>query len=242
MTTSTTDEAAARTDVVLWADPVCVWTYVTYRWLREAESVRPLSLSLRPTVLGYLEGAPGLDDEHARFLARAPRPVRVLAAARAEHGEDAVAPLYEATARRFHGTGGLYDGLAERARGLDRQDKRALQGELLERSDEVIAEALTEIGLPAALAAEQHSPAWDEQLRASHESIPTGGRELDILGVPVISVDGGVGVFGPVLGAVPAGERAGRLWDGFRALALEDDFLELRRVTPRPLPRPELLH
>ncbi|MDX5572548.1 hypothetical protein PV779_18525 [Streptomyces sp. ID01-9D] len=239
--TMTDDRTHGVTDpeeVTLWVDPVCAWTWITYKWLREAASVRPLSLSVRPTGLGYLEGAPGLDKEHARFLELAPGPVRVLAAAAAGHGAQSVGPLYEAVARRFHASGGLYDGLHERVRGLSAEAKREVQASLLEQARDVVAEALDERGLPAGLVASMGSAEWDEDLRTAHESIPRDGAELDVIGVPVVSVGGRVGVFGPVLRSAPAGERAGALWDGFAALVREDAFLELRRVTPRPVPTP----
>ncbi|MFF3019880.1 hypothetical protein [Streptomyces sp. NPDC057939] len=234
-------DGETRDRVDLWADPLCAWTWITYQWLRQAESVRPMVLSLRLTGLGYLEGSPGLEQEHPGFLKAAPGPVRVLAAARDGHGEEAVAPLYEAIARRFHGEGGIYDELFQRTRGMSQQAKRDLQVSLLEQAGEAVAGALDETGLPGTLISALDSTDWDGALRTAHESIPREGRELDIIGVPVISVNGAVGVFGPVLRAVPAGERAGRLWDGFRALAAEDAFLEMRRVTPRPAPDPRLV-
>ncbi|MDH6542267.1 hypothetical protein [Streptomyces sp. SPB4] len=232
-------DEADRVD--LWVDPLCAWTWITYQWLRQAGSTRPLTLSVRPTGLGYLEGAPGRDQEDPDFLERAPGPVRVLAAAEAGHGPEAVAALYEAIARRFHGAGGIYDDLYARTRGLTQEAKRRLQVTLLEQAADAVAAALEETGLPRALIEAMSSTAWDGALRAAHESIPRDGRALDVIGVPVVSVNGGPGVFGPVLRAVPAGQRAGRLWDGFRALAQEEAFLEMRRVTPRPAPKPELL-
>ncbi|MER6697354.1 hypothetical protein ABZ592_02035 [Streptomyces fimicarius] len=238
MTDDRTHGVTDPEEVTLWVDPVCAWTWITYKWLREAASVRPLSLSVRPTGLGYLEGAPGLDKEHARFLELAPGPVRVLAAAAAGHGAQSVGPLYEAVARRFHAPGGLYDGLHERVRGLSAEAKREVQASLLEQARDVVADALAERGLPAGLVASMGSAEWDEDLRTAHESIPRDGAELDVIGVPVVSVGGRVGVFGPVLRSAPAGERAGALWDGFAALVREDAFLELRRVTPRPVPTP----
>lgn len=236
--TDRTHGTADAEEVTLWVDPVCAWTWITYKWLSGAAQVRPLSLSVRPTGLGYLQGTPGLDEEHARFLELAPGPVRVLAAAGAGHGTQAVGPLYEAVARRFHEAGGLYEGLHERVRGLSVQAKREVQASLLEQARDVVGEALAECGLPARLAAAMGSAEWDEDLRTAHASIPRDGLELEVIGVPVISVGGRVGVFGPVLRSAPAGERAGALWDGFAALVREDAFLELRRVTPRPVPTP----
>ncbi|NEA45463.1 hypothetical protein [Streptomyces sp. SID10815] len=235
--TNRTHGGADEQEVTLWVDPVCAWTWITCKWLRAAASVRPLKVSVRPTGLGYFQGPAASDEEHARFRELAPGPVRVLAAAAARE-PGAVGPLYEAVARRFHEPGGLYDGLHERVRGLSHREKREVQATLLERARTVVGEALVECALPAELAAAMESPRWDDDLRAAHDSVPRDGRELEVVGVPVISVGGGVGVFGPVLRSAPAGERAGVLWDAFSALVAEDAFLELRRVTPRPAPAP----
>ncbi|MFB7232979.1 hypothetical protein ACFCY9_35145 [Streptomyces fimicarius] len=45
-----------------------------------------------------------------------------------------------------------------------------------------------------------------DALAASHAAIPLDGRRIDLIGIPVISANGGNGRFGPLLSAVPAGE------------------------------------
>lgn len=47
--------------------------------------------------------------------------------------------------------------------------------------------------------------------------------------------------FGPVLSAIPAGERAGRLWDGVRPVAGEEPAGELKVVGVRTVPQPRLV-
>lgn len=92
----------------------------------------------------------------------------------------------------------------------------------------MIAESLTELGLPGDLAAAAHDPAYDEAVRRSHEA----GAEPDsgtYVGTPTLHADGAVW-FGPVLWAVPRGRRAAELFDGFRVLAADLDFFELKRT------------
>ena len=92
----------------------------------------------------------------------------------------------------------------------------------------VITDSLTELGLPGGLAAAAHDPAYDDAVRRSHEA----GAEPDsgaYVGTPTIHVDRTVW-FGPVLRAVPRGERAAELFDSFRVLATHPDFFELKRT------------
>ncbi|MCF2435622.1 hypothetical protein LV779_18150 [Streptomyces thinghirensis] len=226
--TDRTHGTADAEEVTLWVDPVCAWTWITYKWLSGAAQVRPLSLSVRPTGLATSRGrrawtrnTPGSWSWPRARCGTGRRRGR----ARHAGGRSVVRGGGAPSMRR----GGLYEGLHERVRGLSVQAKREVQASLLEQARDVVGEALAECGLPARLAAAMGSAEWDEDLRTAHASIPRDGLELEVIGVPVISVGGRVGVFGPVLRSAPAGERAGALWDGFAALVREDAFLELRR-------------
>jgi hypothetical protein len=128
-------------------------------------------------------------------------PVRVAVAARELHGEDYVKPLYDALGTRIHP-------------GHNRD------------YDQVIAQALEEVGLPATLASYATSGDFDSQLRAGHEA----GMALvgDDVGTPIVAVNG-VAFFGPVVTPAPKGEAAGRLWDGAVLVAATPGFFELKR-------------
>ena len=135
---------------------------------------------------------------------RAWAPVRVVIAARRAHGDGVVKPLYDAIGTRIH--------LQQR------------------QDDDILTEALAEVGLPTELAAAATSTDYDDELRASH------ARAIDLVGTdvgtPVIAVDG-VAFFGPVVSPAPTGEAAGRLWDGCVLVAGTDGFFELKRTRTR---------
>lgn len=135
------------------------------------------------------------------------RPVRVVAAARAQHGDDVVGDLYTALGTRFHNQG-------------------------QEHSRDVFEAALTEVGLSADLADAADTDKYDAAITASHEEgIGLVGQEV---GTPVIAVPGAdgkdVAFFGPVVTPAPKGEAAGRLWDGTLLVAGTPGFYELKRT------------
>ncbi|MFI8811211.1 MULTISPECIES: mycothiol-dependent nitroreductase Rv2466c family protein [unclassified Streptomyces] len=237
MTTEHTD----RDQVDFWFDPLCGWTWLAYQWLRQVESVREVSVRLRPTGLALMRARTGQLDVNPQYHELAQGPARVIAAAHALRGDEILAPLYDAVGSRLHAPGGVLEGTFGRARDLSPEDRRLVQLEVLGKAEGAVAAALTEVGLSPDLTEQMRSTQWDGALSDSHAAIPLDGRRIELIGVPVISVNGGNGWFGPVLSAIPAGERAGRLWDGFRLVAAEELVGEMKVVGDRTVPQPRLV-
>ncbi len=200
-TTAPADPAATeRATAEFWFDPLCPWAWMTSRWMGEVQQVRDLDVTWSVMSLSVLNEGRDLPDGYAELMDQGWGPVRVVIAARTEHGEEIVKPLYDALGTRIH---------------HEEQDY-----------DTAIAGALEELGLPASLAEAAHSDALDDELRASHQrAIDLVG---DDVGTPVVAVEG-VAFFGPVVTPAPTGEAAGLLWDGCVLVARTPGFYELKR-------------
>ena len=188
-----------------WFDPLCPWAWITSRWMLEVEQVRAIHAEWHVMSLAILNaGRQELSDEYKERMARAKGPVRVCMAAEQTRGREILLPLYTALGTRLH-----------------------VQRRPREESAAIVAEALEEVGLPAALADAAQSDEFDAALEASHRAgmDPVG----DDVGTPVIHYNGKA-IFGPVVTPAPKGEAAGRLWDGVLLCTGTDGFFELKRT------------
>lgn len=184
-----------------WFDSVCPWAWMTSRWLLEVEKVRPVQARWHVMSLAYLDECHGGEPKDYHPWG----PVRVCIAAAEQHGEEVLGSLYTALGTRIH-----------------------VRQEPVTR--ETVEAALTDAGLPVALADAMESTDYDEALKKSHHA---GMDQVGLdVGTPVISI-GGVAFFGPVVTPAPRGEAAGRLWDGVILVAGTDGFYELKRTRDR---------
>jgi len=191
-----------RTQAEFWFDPICPWAWMTSRWMTEVEKVRPVDVKWNVMSLAVLNSGRDLPEGYQALMGKAWGPVRVVVAASELHGEKVIKPLYDAMGTRIH-PGGNSD------------------------YDQVIVEALAEVGLPADLARFATSTEYDEQLKASHErGISLVGQDV---GTPVIAVNG-IAFFGPVVTPAPKGEAAANLWDGTLLVAGTPGFYEIKRT------------
>lgn len=189
------------TTVEFWFDPSCPWAWMTSRWVDEVARYRDLDITWNIMSLAVLNEDKDVSDDYKAFFPRALRYTRLVAAVKELHGQDKVKPLYDALGIRIH-PGGSKD------------------------PDQVIAEALQEVDLPADLITYSLTDEYDEQMRASHfDGINRVGQDV---GTPVIAVDG-VAFFGPVISPAPKGVQAVSLWDGVVAVASYPGFFEIKR-------------
>ncbi len=195
------------TDVEFWFDPLCPWAWITSRWMKEVEKVRDVKVTWSVMSLAVLNEGKELPADYVELMKSAWGPVRVCIAAEAQFGKGVLDALYTALGTRIF-----------------REDRKDLQ--------QIIAESLSECGLPAELATAMNTTDFDEQLRASHERvIALVGSDV---GTPVISLPGPDGnpieFFGPVITPIPVGDQAGKLWDGAVLVASVPGFYELKRT------------
>ena len=193
---------ASAEKVDMWFDPICPFAWITSRWLLEAASVRDLEVTWNIMSLAQLNKDREMDEAHKAAFTRSWDAVRLVAAVKENHGNDAVIALYNAMGTRIH-----------------------LKKEKV--SDDLLVAALAEAGLPADLLAVAKDESWNEPMIASHDrAISLVGNDV---GTPVVAI-GDAAFFGPVISPAPKGEQAGRLWDGL-ALCLEvPGFYELKRA------------
>ena len=204
-------------DIHFYFDPVCPFARMTSKWVRIVQAQRDytvdwrfISLRMINATVDYDSHFPaGYEAGHTAGL----KLLRVAAAARAEHGPDAVGPLYAAIGAR------VFDTAAEsgQADGEHRDTRTFLEP--------ILAEA----GLPAELADALEDTSLDAELRReTDEALALTGKDV---GTPIIQFQppAGVAFFGPVISRLPTEAEAVPLWDNVLGLASFPGFAELKR-------------
>lgn len=188
-------------------DPVCPFAWAASRWLidRTADHGNPVEWHVMSLAVLNEDQEPG-SDEQRRQLETSRRLGRVFTAAVATNGAGVIEPLYSAIGRRLHHAGD-------------------------EMTPSVVAEVLTEVGLPSETAGAMDDESFDDALRAAHR------RSQDALGEtggsPIIGIDG-VHFFGPVLSDIPVGNEAEELYSALVPLAGTASFSQIKRPADGP--------
>jgi 2-hydroxychromene-2-carboxylate isomerase len=201
-------------DLHFYFDPVCPFAWMTSKWVRQVATQRDYAVDWRFISLRLLNAhidytthfPPDYEVGHTAGL----RLLRVAVRVRAEHGRDAVGPLYEAFGRH------IFE--------VDRQPDPAVTG-----SREFVSNLLTEVGLPAALADAVDDESADAEIRAETDAaLALTGKDV---GTPILQFrpPEGVAFFGPVISRLPDDADAVELWDHVVALAGFPGFAELKR-------------
>lgn len=146
------------------------------------------------------------------------RLLRVAAKARAEHGRESIARLYEAFGTHIFETAPDSANLRPEA---EVREQRGTRG--------FVEPILAEAGLQLSLAKALDDESWDRQIRQeTDEALGLTGKDV---GTPIIHFEppAGVAFFGPVISRLPDEESAAELWDHVVGLSRFPGFAELKR-------------
>ena len=183
---------------------------MTARWV--VDEVRPhrdLHVTWQPISL-FFKNEPAPDSDYYEPVLFTHKLLRVMEAARVEHGNDGVEKIYWECGRRIH-----HD-----------QDRNFEPADVLEA-----------VGFERALAAAAEDERWDEEIRTRmNEGLALAGEDI---GTPIIACndcyDNRQAYFGPVITRVPSTEDSLKMWDALRAMMDVQGFWELKRTrTERP--------
>ena len=204
----------ADADLNFYFDPVCPFAWMTSKWVRQVAAQRDYAVDWRFISLrllnAHIDYASHFPPEYEAGHTAGLRLLRVAARVRAEHGREAVGPLYEAFGRH------IFE--------VDEQPAPAVGG-----SRDHAASILAEVGLPTSLADAVDDASADAGIQAeTDEALSLTGRDV---GTPILHFrpPQGVAFFGPVISRLPSEEEAVELWDHVVALAGFPGFAELKR-------------
>lgn len=202
-----------RDKVTFYFDVSCPFCWVTSRWIKEVEKVRDIEIEWKPMSLSVLnEGRDELPEDYKFMMQCNWTPARLFNAVFSQDGQEAVDKLYTALGTKVHNE--------------NRIDRHAHVDEPEHAFDELIKEALAEVGLPEERLAQALTTEFDELMRENHaEAMKEVGNDV---GTPVVKLND-VAFFGPVLTRIPRGEEAGKIFDGSVAVASYPYFFEIKR-------------
>lgn len=192
--------------VEFYWDAVCPWCWITSRWMEDVAQQKSIQVNWKFFSLKKINEGREMPERFRISHAIGLRALRVAAAVREAHGNEAVRKLYTAMgARRHH----------------DQEDIGAT---------EALQEILQTCDLPTDLAAAADDEAWDRVIEADMEQAKA--KAGDGVGVPLIVLDGGEGpgFFGPVFSPAPTGEAAVQMWDSMVTVGRMPGFYEFKRT------------
>jgi len=202
-------------DLDFFFDPICPWAWITSRFTVEVAAQRDLAVDWKFICLRMVNEEKDYERDFPAGYVNAHgggrRMLRIAAAAREQHGNDAVAALYTAFGERLHTAG--------------------RPAEIREADYRLIEEAVDAVGLSAALVEAGEDEGYDVVLREETEmALSRTGKDV---GTPIITLTPGTdreaSFFGPVIARIPRGDEALRIWDAFELLARTPGFAELKR-------------
>lgn len=202
-------------DLHFYFDPVCPFAWITSKWVRMVAEQRDYRVDWRFISLRILNAdvdyAAHFPEHYEQGHTAGLRLLRVAARVRAEHGREAVGPLYAAIGAR------LFDSPRE---GMAAAEQGAR---------DLLEPLLHDVGLPVALADALDDESLDGQIRSeTEEALALTGRDV---GTPILHFEppDGTAFFGPVISRLPSRDDAVALWDHVVGLASFPGFAEIKR-------------
>jgi predicted DsbA family dithiol-disulfide isomerase len=198
--------AEAKDTVEFYWDAVCPWCWITSRWMIDVSQQKDIHVNWKFFSLKKINEGRDMPERFRISHAIGLRALRVAAAVRQAHGNEAVGRLYTAMgARRHH----------------DQQDIGTA---------EALQDILRACGLPVTLAAAADEETWDRVVEA--DMAEAKAKAGDGVGVPLIVLDGGEGpgFFGPVFSPAPTGKAALEMWDAMVTAGRMPGFYEFKRT------------
>ncbi len=209
-------------DINFYFDPVCPFAWMTSKWVRQVQAQRDYTVDWRFISLRLINAEVDYDahfpPEYEAGHTAGLRLLRVAARARAEHGREAMSPLYAAFGAH------IFDTAPDPDEQRDETDVRERRGTV-----EFVEPILAEAGLPLDLATAVDDESWDLEIRQeTDEALSLTGKDV---GTPIIHFQPpeGLAFFGPVISRLPSEEMAVELWDHVVGLAAFPGFAELKR-------------
>ncbi len=192
--------------VSFYFDPSCPWSWLTSRWLVEAQQARPLEIAWKPFSLEIKNTGVDVPAQYRPGMRLGLRALRVIEAAKQEKvaDMDSIGQFYKTLGTQFHNQG------------------------LGAKSS--IADALTAAQWPVDLHYHENSDDMDIPIRKSmQEAMSLYGSEE--IGVPILVIDSDtpVTISGPLLTHIPRGKESAELWDAVTILANNQAFFELKK-------------
>jgi hypothetical protein len=199
--TGTVQPNSSATEVTLWFDPVCPFSWNTARWLNAAAGKLSFDVDWQLMNLAVLNEGRELPPAQQARMNDSRQVGRLMAGIRREKGSPGLADAYFAFGEQYF----------DHAASLDDQLVEHVLATVAARGTSV--KVLTDASL-------------DELVRGSHQAGQDALGETG--GSPIVRIAGNT-LFGPVLTAVPAGDMFIALFDAIATLAGTAQFAQLQR-------------
>ena len=210
--------SASEPDLRFYFDPVCQFSWLTSKWVRQVVAARKYTVEWRLISLrivnDHIDYATHFPPDYKASHNAGLRMLRVAARARTELGQPAVDALQASFGEHIF----------EIPPWPDQRERSDTVG-----SPDHVARILAAAGLPPELVEALDDTSWDTEIQAeTFQALALTGTDV---GTPILHFEppDGVALFGPVISRMPSPQEAVELWDHVTALARFGGFAELKR-------------